>query len=498
MFDWLRKVLGTSPAPPAASSRPVRARYDAAQSNSQSEHWKMADDLGPNTANNFAVRQVLRRRSRYEQANNSYCKGVVLTVANEIVGRGPRLQMRTPDPAFNAAMEQSWGQWACAIGLADKLHVMAQSKVGDGEAQALIINNAIIPHPVQMDIRPIEAEMFTTPEVQLRPNQVDGILFDDAGNPTEYHVLRYHPGEVNYFQQPYGQFDRISPRHFLHWYRCDRPGQRRGVPEITPALNLFAQLRRWTLAVLTGAETAADIAAVLKSPDIGDGQTAADPWDHIPIKIGTLMTMPAGTEMQQFRPEQPVATYGEFKHELLKEIARCLCMPYALVAGDSSSYNFASVRFDYNLLWHRNINVTKASLIQAVLDKIFASWLAEASVAIKKFSGLTPDKCPHGWFFDPIPAVDPVKDGTGDSLALANNTDTLANICAAQGLDWREVLSQRAAEVAEMKRLGLDMYLPDFTMLMQQQIADQNGSDAVQNTPKTRQNTSKNGQKQAA
>ena len=37
------------------------------------------------------VRRMLRSRSRYEVANNSYAKGVVLTLANDVVGTGPGL-----------------------------------------------------------------------------------------------------------------------------------------------------------------------------------------------------------------------------------------------------------------------------------------------------------------------------------------------------------------------------------------------------------------------
>jgi capsid protein len=43
----------------------------------------------------------------------------------------------------------------------------------------------------------------------------------------------------------------------IHLFRAERPGQSRGVPEITPALPLFAMLRRYTLAVLGAAEQAA-------------------------------------------------------------------------------------------------------------------------------------------------------------------------------------------------------------------------------------------------
>jgi len=39
-----------------------------------------------------------RNPARYEVANNAYARGIVLTLANDVVGTGPRLQMPTDGP----------------------------------------------------------------------------------------------------------------------------------------------------------------------------------------------------------------------------------------------------------------------------------------------------------------------------------------------------------------------------------------------------------------
>ena len=99
---------------------------------------------------------------------------------------------------------------------------------------------------------------------------IDGIIFDEHGNPIEYHVLKRHPGD-NIARWTL-DFDRVPAASMIHYFRADRPGQHRGVPEITPALPLFAQLRRYTLAVLAAAETAADFAAVLYTDAPANGE----------------------------------------------------------------------------------------------------------------------------------------------------------------------------------------------------------------------------------
>jgi hypothetical protein len=138
------------------------------------------------------------------------------------------------------------------------------ARAEDGEAFAILTNNDQLDSAVKLDLRLIEADQVATPDRGiLNVNSVDGIVFDAAGNPTEYHVLRYHPGDVKPLCDL--TYDRIPARSVIHFFRSDRPGQSRGIPDITPALPLFAQLRRFTLAVLAAAETAADFAGILYS-----------------------------------------------------------------------------------------------------------------------------------------------------------------------------------------------------------------------------------------
>ncbi len=100
----------------------------------------------------------------------------------------------------------------------------------------------------------MECDQFDDPAERTTPEHVAGIYFDADGNPTGYDMLESHPGDMR------GTSTKAEPMdaaNVIHWFKCDRPGQVRGIPEITPALPLFAMLRRYTLAVLLAAETAA-------------------------------------------------------------------------------------------------------------------------------------------------------------------------------------------------------------------------------------------------
>jgi len=442
--------------------RRVRGRFDSAVTTDDNRrHWANADALSADAAATPQVRRTLRNRARYEVANNSYARGIVLTLANDTIGTGPRLQMLTRSDEANNEIEHEFDRWAREINLAEKLRTMRMARAQDGEAFAILVNNPILDRPVKLDLRLIEADQVTSPlEFLLDDHEVDGIRLDAFGNPLAYHVLKHHPGgSAWHFRDEYRT---VPASHMIHVFRQDRPGQHRGIPEITPALHLFAQLRRFTLAVLGAAEAAADFAGVLYTDAPANGEAdAVEPMDSIELERNMLLTMPGGWKMSQVEPMQPATTYAEFKKEILNEIARCLNMPFNVAAGNSSGYNYASGRLDHQT-YYKSIRVDQAFMAEKVLDRVLAAWLWEYALeaggqfvfdSVGSMSGrVLPD---HQWFWDGMEHVDPAKEASAQETRLKNHTTTLAHEYARQGKDWEAELRQRARERNLMLELGL-------------------------------------------
>ncbi len=433
------------------------ARYDAAAFNDDNRrHWAGADGLSAKAANSPEVRRVLRNRARYEVANNSYARGIILTLANDVIGTGPKLQMLSDDPEADRRIEQEFSTWARAVGLAEKLRTMRMARAEDGEAFAVFTNNPALPTTIKLDLKLVEADQVTTPDMTgFETNQVDGIRFDSHGNPVEYHVLRQHPGDLGGGTNL--DYERVPAESMIHLFRADRPGQVRGVPDIMPALPLFAQLRRFTLAVLAAAETAADFAGILYTDAPAGGEAdSAEPFEPIELEQRALLTMPGGWKMGQLHAEQPATTYAEFKREILNEIARCLNMPYNIAAANSSGYNYASGRLDHQT-YYKSICVEQSHLEAVVLDRILGAWLNEAVLV----SNLLPQWMRsvvlpgHQWFWNSHEHVDPAKEANAQATRLTSHTTTLAYEYARQGKDWEAELRQRAKEQKLMKELGL-------------------------------------------
>jgi capsid protein len=447
MLQKVLKLFGYSRHHPQV--RLIRAGYDAAKTNDDNvNHWKASDALSAAQSNSGAVRYTLRNRARYEIANNTYAKGIILTLANDCVGTGPRLQLQGANKTDNRKIEFLFSAWAEENRLAEKLHLMRQTKAGDGESFLVFQRKE-----KSFGILIVEAERVVFPTVAAEGKGVafsgddSGIRFDQYGEPKSYFILKKNPSEA--FSIADG--DEVPAEQVIHWFRADRPGQIRGIPEITPALPLFAQLRRFTLAVIAAAETAADHAGVIESDAPPDGADPLEPMEVLEIERRMLTTMPAGWKMTQMKAEQPVTTYAEFKKEILNEIARCLNMPFNIAACNSGGYNYSSGRLDHQT-YYKSIRVEQAHLERTVLNRIFKRWRLETQEAL----GLVIPEYPQ-WFWDGWEHIDPSKEASAQETRLKNNTTTLKAEYAKRGLDWEEELTQRAAEKDLEKELGIEV-----------------------------------------
>ncbi len=462
MWPWLKSLFSRQ-APQAAwdsyrsSGRyeRIRAKYDAAVTDpTNSRHWANADHLSAVGANNLQVRQTLRSRSRYECQNNCHARGVTLTVANDIIGVGSRLQVLNDDEAFCSAIEQPWCEWTEEIGLDQTVHTMILANVVDGEGPGMLTNNASLDCPVKLDVRDFESDLLTSPfNVMQRFNmQVDGILFDEFGDPRSYHVLKTHPGDTSFFTTVEAEYMEVDAKHILHLFRVDRPGQRRGIPWTTPALPIFSQLRRFDLATLAAAEIAADFALFIHTSAPSDGGApdgAPKAWSVSNIDKGMLTCLPDGFEVSQVKPEQPTTGHSEFTKGLLRQAYAAMGIPYNVGSADFEGDSYAGGRMGLQV-YQRAIKVHRQNINAQIYNRIFTAWFNEASKIpgyLQTPYGMRAQDIQRTWHYQPFGHVDPSKEANADQINLMNFTATLAELCAENGQDWRKVIRQRAAEI---------------------------------------------------
>ena len=425
--------------------RPVRGSYDAASLDGMNtQHWAAADALDADSANSKTVRRRISQRARYELGNNGQGKGIQLTHANYVAGRGPKLRMQTGSPRFNSMIEAEWKRWAKEVKLAKKLRTAIKAKVSDGEAFIIIAQNPRMRHRVKLGLRMVECEQVTTPYLgPNEPNKIDGIEFDEYGNPLFYDVLKQHPGsQWSGIEQ---EVERVPARFMLHLFREDRAGQHRGVSEVGSSLNCYAQGRRFREAVLASAENVANFSLFLKTQ--ADPSIEADivrPLSTLPIEKAMMTALPRGYDAFSPKPEQPSATYKEFTREQSGEQARPLNMPNNIARADSSGYSFSGGKLDH-LTYFVSVDVDQQDIDEDGLDSLFAVWFDEA---VLRFGwGVPADPSPkHGWDWPEQPVIDEVKHANANKTNLSTGVAVLRRIFAQQGLDYEEELPRMAED----------------------------------------------------
>jgi len=472
----------TTASPPAKSvpprssrrnaSAPLRARYESAMHSDDSvKHWRFVDSLSARAANSKGVRSRIVQRARYEAQNNPVCHGIINTLANDIVGKGPTLQAGMDKDDWNRLLEQRWMEWCCEVGLTRKLRTAVKAKKVDGESFILKKTDKDMDCPVKLWPQSIETDQVTSLNgLDVKADfAVDGVELNQLGNPTHYHVLKRHPGDVSGVRTRFAPMsqDRIPRRFVLHWFRCDRPGQVRGVSEIAPSLGIMSQLRRFDKATLSAAEWAATMSALLftnLSPD-DDETSVGTPWETWEMEPGMLTVLPEQYEPRQLQPTQPIDTHKEYTTTMIGQVARPLDMPYNRAMCNSAGYNFSSGRLDF-LPYYRMIDIERDDCEDINLEPLFRDWYDEAIM----IPGYLPDAMviqypradliPYHWSWPAMDSIDPKKDGEADALNLANGTASIPELCAHQNKDWRTMLREKAQvkveEIRLAKELGLD------------------------------------------
>ena len=453
--------------------RDIRAGYDLAQTHDEnSRHFANADNLSARAANSSGVRQVMRIRSRYEAANNAQMKRILKAYTKDIIGTGPRLQLTTGHEAFDEFVTRHWKRWMDAVRYVRKLKVTLRGRVVNGESFRQRITNPELATSVKLDIKPFEADRCASPYENIAdPLRIDGIDFDQYGNPTFYRVLDRHPGDL--FGTSF-EGRKIPAKFVTHWFDEEREEQLRGVPELHSATESMAHARRFRRATVLTAESAAAVNGVL-STDVPAG-TQATEFDPGPLDLdrNSWTVLPEGWKQDQFDAKHPNDTYDSFNRSIATDAGGPLGMTSNVSTGDSSQYNFSSTRYDGEH-WFGEVDCQRQDCELLVIKPDFDAWFAEfiltddfaqwrasedaseeaddgpERVTVEAAIEATRSGDAVGWEWDGHPQLDQVKSATGSDMDIAAGRSSTETETAAYGRNARRELEKEA------KYLGMDV-----------------------------------------
>jgi hypothetical protein len=376
----------------------LQAKYDAAQTFvGNAGHWSNADHLDPNSVASPEVRRTLRSRSRYEALENApYLKGTLLSICNDFVGRGPKLQIidERLNPDRIKIIEKAWARHFRLMKFRRKLWQARMAKIVDGESFLRAFQNPLLrkKSPVILDFQVIETDRVSSPSwtpPKGTTAEIDGVRIDRYDNPTHYHILRQHPGGGTLFPSAASSSSDgswVNAEDIIHWFRPDRPWVR-GIPELAPSLPLCALLRRYTLALVEHAEIVADFTAIIETEapagysafQATTGETVMDtPFASFPVSRGMVTSMPFGYKIKQLESVPLGTQYDEFVGSILREICRPLLTPYHMVSGTSKDANMSAAVVD-SYLYRGGQTSERTNAEEEVVDKALDLWWFEAT-----------------------------------------------------------------------------------------------------------------------
>jgi lambda family phage portal protein len=444
----------------SASSSPMLARWAMAQL-TQDDYLAMS-------------LRDLRHKSRDFVRNNGEASGFLRDLESDIVGaEGVVVQSRlrfsasgrTRDPV-NDEVEAGYKEWSgfghCTTdgrhSRASLGRLVIRTVAQDGEFFAFW-RRGVGDHGLQLE--PFDADRVDdTFHRRATPtsNGIDmGVEYNAVGRTVAYHIRDDVTRERV----------RVPADQVLHIYLQLWATQRRGVPWLTPVLFASKILADYTEAEVTQArlgatngvffEQEADGAALPGTVD-EQGRPLAIQWDATPA-FGRVL--PPGVTAKSHMPTHPNGNFVGFTASVKKEIARGAGRSYASWTGDLTQVNFSSARLDRLRELDFNRLMQTALLLDQFERPLFREWctLARRVGAIVVPATIDTARLVRsarfqmrGWAY-----TDPVKDVQAAGMKLALGLTTRSREAALLGLDYYDLIEERAEEDAWAKEWGVPL-----------------------------------------
>lgn len=440
-------------------------------------------DLDPETL------ATLRERSRERVRNDAIAAAAVGSMVDNVVGVGLRPQLRLPwrqlgiteqkarDLADIAAgLWAEWGERADSTGrlTIEDVQNLVFSQVcvnGDVFVQPLMIDRSAQRRRFELALEIIEGDRVESPNsiesVTMRHGvELDGML----GEPVAYHVLEQHPGDTSARAAKYRRIPAFTPSgrpRMLHLAGCERPGQTRGRPLLSPALKLFKSRDDFFEATLVAAQIGACFAAfVTKSDPLSaalaraSSDTRANTDREEELSPGFISYLAPGEDVKFGTPTQPGGVFESFIMTVTREMTASMGMPYEVATRDFSHTTYSQARA--SLLEARRMFMRRQRwLVQHLLRPVYRllleeAWLKGLFPAGSDFLDRVDMWTTAHWITPGWGLLDPLKEAQADQLRLEMGVTTRAKLIAGtDGDNWEETFTQLALEKERMDELGI-------------------------------------------
>lgn len=477
-MNWLDRGIGFF-SPSWAYKRSawrgaLRGFYDSGGTDRLNSRWTTVNATAEQT--DQGQRDIIRARARDLERNSDIAEGILGPLERNVVGTGIIVQAKvkksdgTEDDDLNQQIEDLFTEWSRArncdvAGIQSFLEMQAMAirriKVDGGIIFVKCYTNT---GPVPFSLQAREVDELDTSIYRLsnigQNRIVGGIELDQYNRPVAYYLKQYTP---NGFWT--GKSERLEAQRVIYLWQKLRPTQIREMSSLAKTLPRVRDVNEYVEAVSVKERILACLSVFIKkSTPTGVGRNVKiDSQSGYPVKTlspGMIQELQPGDEINVVNPSGQSSNAKEFIsiQQRLAGIGQGLS--YEAVSRDMSQVNYSSARQGL-LEDQRTYAMWQKFLIEHFCYEVYTEFVISAVLSGKlNISGFWNNKSrylKHEWIAPGWSWIDPMKEVSANKVALETGQDTLAKICAERGLDWREVLKQRAKEIKMSQSLGIDI-----------------------------------------
>lgn len=412
---------------------PVRAQAYEGGSQGRRMAGKGMTVTGPNAPIERSL-PALQSRSHNAIRNNAYARKAKEAYVANLVGTGIKPQWG------DAQIQALWDQWVteCDADGVDNFYALQSLAAGaqfeSGEALARFRYRRTsdgLSVPLQLQI--IESEHLDPAFSQAFEGRLIkmAIEFNGVGQRTAYHLWRYHPHEK--LTSAINERVPVPAENVVHMFRRQRPGQLRGVPELSAVIIRLYEIDEMQDALLARQKLAQLFGAFVRR------KSNADPEDDGPF-FGNLVSQPGEAEpLAEFTPggihyledDEEISFssppdigshYTEWLRSELLAVAAGAGITYEQLTGDLKGVNYSSIRAGL-LEFRRRAEALQAHLIvHQWCRRIAGKWLDVAvtsgALSIPNYWNRRAELLAIDWIAPKWAWVDPLKEVSADLLEV--------------------------------------------------------------------------------
>ncbi|WP_257744436.1 phage portal protein [Burkholderia glumae] len=456
------------------------AAYESASTTgARAKSWR-ASGAGPNAAAAQNL-PLLRSRARDAIRNDPWAKTAIARLVSNTIGNGIQAHPQHPNDAVRQMQKQLWED-SCEEIDADDLFDMAgvqtlaaRAFFSDGEV--LVRRQLRSPREglaIPMQIRLLEGDLLPMEKNEIVPGGgeiVNGVEFNMDGRRVAYHLLQRHPGEYGRASTANMQTIRVPADEIAHVFLALRPGQVRGVPELSTVLLRLKSLDNFDDAVLFRQEVSNLFVGFVTKPPaepgmMGDpitgGATGYDVDGFSPVvslEPGSMQELAPGESVTFAEPPGAGTDYGPFVRQQLMAAAASVGMPYEVLTGDLRDVSDRVLRVILNEFRRSIEQIQWNVFIHQFCRKVWRWWVDACALSgampmvdyyRRRRDYMRVRWVPQGW-----PYIHPVQDVTAKRMEIRSGLASRTGAVLSRGDDPEQVDQENAADLARERRLGI-------------------------------------------